>query len=355
MTTPQPLPPPPLDAIREALDRMSRLVDLALERAGGLLVNRDQPLANRVVLEDQVINRQWQALYRSCHQFLQLHRPSPDELRLVTMTMRTADQLERVGDYAVNLARHSLQLERPPTPPLLRQMELMATHARTLLHQACQAFGSGDAEMARSVMLMAEGVGERVEEAGAGLLSAQARGEFTTHDLLDYQAVFAMLEGVAERSANICRQTLFMAGGECAPERIWRILFLDHANDRLGKLAETLARLRYPQQGRYLSAGLRPAAALAPGLEGFLARRGEDAPLPPPRELKEVIPDLTGVDLVISLQGPVAGYGLRLPFRTAWLEWDLAAAGEEDWEQLWQELEERLAGLMAILVGPGGP
>ena len=69
---------------------------------------------NEVVLGDLVVNRRVRKLDSKCHAFVARHLPSAGHLRFVSSVLRLSIALERVGDYAVIIARELAQLESPP-------------------------------------------------------------------------------------------------------------------------------------------------------------------------------------------------------------------------------------------------
>ena len=110
-----------LAAIRERVRDITQRVDVALAHATKALITGDRGLANETILGDLVINRRVRKLDGRCHAFVARHLPSAGHLRFVSAVMRLSIALERIGDYAVVIARELGQLDQEPSETLKAQ------------------------------------------------------------------------------------------------------------------------------------------------------------------------------------------------------------------------------------------
>src|SRR5690606_16183958 len=93
-------------------------------------------------------------------QLLALQQPMARDLRFITMVMKISNDVERVGDHAVNIAEDvEYLLQGPPFAPL-PEIEEMARLCRAMLSDALDAFVRGDSELAREVVLRDDRVDE---------------------------------------------------------------------------------------------------------------------------------------------------------------------------------------------------
>jgi phosphate transport system protein len=101
-----------------------------------------------VILGDRELDAFEIEMDDACVQLLALQQPMARDLRLITMSMRVANDLERVGDHAVNMAQATRHLvQHPPFAPT-PALEEMARLAREMLSDALDHFVRGDAEHA---------------------------------------------------------------------------------------------------------------------------------------------------------------------------------------------------------------
>lgn len=338
--------------IRAKTAAVAALVREALRNAVHATLTGNHKLASLTVLGDGEINRATRSIDRDCHLFIVRHLPSAGHLRLMSATIRAAIELERIGDYAVSIARVATRLSAPPDQHLARAVENMAQESGEMLERAVQAFADGNAEQARAVTVMADQV-ERLRTAALDDL-AHAAAERSTNDLFALFVLFSMLERVSDQAKNLCEEAIFAATGETKASKVYRILFLDSDNAILAPMAEAIARHNFPNSGNYESASLSPAPALDPEMVAFMSARGIDLSAGSPVAFDKTPPELAEYHVLISLQGPIGKYVPDIPFHTTALEWDVAQSPDDapvDYESVYRALSFQVRELMERLRG----
>ena len=345
--------------IREQVAEMAGLVEIATKNAMHALQTGNNKLASTTVLEDHEINRSMRRIDQLCHKFIALHLPSAGHLRMLSSVIRANIELERIGDYAVTIARESLQLSSPPSGPLSRELERVGSETYLMLSQAIKAFNELNPDMAKGTMIMEEQMENDLDIIYAELMTNDDRD--TVKNLLAMFAVFTQLKRVADQAKNLCEETVFAATGDTKAPKIYNILFIDEDNSCQSQIAEAIARKNFPESGRYISAGRQPAADLNPAMVEFLENHGINLPAnarPSPVDMTPL--QLTTQHVIVSLQGPVKSYLDQIPFHTTPLEWDVGpapesgdAAGVQRLEELYRDMAVQIRDLMEVLRGEG--
>src|SRR5690606_33272435 len=115
------------------------------------LLERDREKAEQVIRRDEEVNALELEIDDAAIQLLALQQPMARDLRFITMVMKISNDVERVGDHAVNIAEDvEYLLQGPPFAPL-PEIEEMARLCRAMLSDALDAFVRGDSELAREV------------------------------------------------------------------------------------------------------------------------------------------------------------------------------------------------------------
>lgn len=341
------------ESIRAKTVAVATLVREALTNAVHALLTGNHKLANLTVLGDGEINRAAREVDRDCHLFIVRHLPSAGHLRLMSATIRAAIELERIGDYAVSIARVATRLSAPPDQHLASTVENMARESGEMLERAVQAFADGNAEQAKAITVMADQV-ERLRTGALDDLASAADGHQIS-DLFAMFVVFSMLERVSDQAKNLCEEAIFAATGETKAKKVYRILFLDRGDAGLAPMAEAIARHNFPNSGNYDSAALTPAQTLDPEMVSFMSARGIDVGGTSPVAFDKTPQELGEFHVVVSLQGPVGNYLQEIPFHTAALEWDVAQSPDDssvDFEAVYRALSFQVRKLMEQLRGP---
>lgn len=317
-----------LGNIRSGIADMASRVEAAVKDAVHALQTGDHQLAATTILRDHPINRQMRELDHLCHAFIAVHLPSAKHLRIISSIIRANIALERIGDYAVTIARVSEQASTPPAGQIAREVERIANEARTMLSQAVAAFNSFNGEQAKATMIMEQELEYDLEALYAELMAEPDRQQFEA--LLDLFIVLTHLKRVADQAKNLCEQTVFAASGVGKAPKTYNILFMDEDNSCLSQMAEAVARKNFPQSGNYSSGGRQPAAHLHPAMAQFMEEHGFDLTTAKPKPLDLTHQELTEKHVVVSLQGQARSYFPRFPFHTTAIEWDVGPVPSSD-------------------------
>jgi phosphate transport system protein len=349
-----------LTAIREQVADMADLVETGIRNALHALHTGNDKLAAATVLADHPINRAMRQIDESCHKFIALHLPSAGHLRLLSSVIRANIELERIGDYAVTIAREALQQSAPLSGPLSRELERVGNETQLMLSQSIKAFNELNPEMAKGIMILEEQMENDLDIIYSELMANDDRD--AVKNLLAMFAVFTQLKRVADQAKNLCEEAVFAATGNTKAPKVYNILFVDEDNSCQSQIAEAMARKNYPGSGNYASGGRHPVKALDPAIIGFLEQHGMDPAAARPKPLDLTPLELANNHFIISLQGPVKAYFDQVPFHTTPLEWDVGpapergdAAGSKRLEELYRDTAVQVRDLMEALRGAGAP
>jgi len=141
-----------LEALQAHLTRLSGLVEAALTDAATALEAQDIPAAEKVIAGDQAIDDLEDFIQTESASLIARRAPTAVDLRLVLAVMRVAHSLERVGDYAKNVAKRTRVLG--PSAPVdghAGTIRRMATLVTRMLDEALQALVRRDAVLADAV------------------------------------------------------------------------------------------------------------------------------------------------------------------------------------------------------------
>jgi len=346
-----------LGEIRARVRALSDLAQQALLNALQSLRSGNRKLAYVTILGDARINTQMRSVEALCHRFIARHLPSAGHLRYCSSVIRAALQLERLGDYAVTIAREGVQFSSPPEGPTVRQLELVADKANTMLAQAIDAFNEGNEQKARASIGLAGSLEGTMDSIYADLMAASDASRIA--HLIALFVIFNNLKRVADQAKNICEETLFATTGEIKRAPVQGVLFLDEDNARLSQMALAIAEKTYPGAARFSSAGAAPAAAPDPALCEFLEKHGYDMSGARITRFDAAPASLARYFVVVTLDGPMERYAERVPFHTSVLEWDVGPWPEGETgdaldahlQELYRETASRVRELVETLRG----
>jgi len=215
-----------LSDLKAKLLTMSGEVQEALATAVASLLERDPAKAARVIAGDGPVNELELEIEAAVVQLLATQQPMARDLRLLMAALKISNDLERVGDHAVNIAQSVERLVafRPTTPePELLEM---ARQARTMLGDALEAFVRGDAAAGRAICRRDDQVDALHRSVFRILLTHMAEDPHMIGAALELLLVSRNLERVADLATNIAEDVVFLVEGKSIKH---------HAEDRAGE------------------------------------------------------------------------------------------------------------------------
>ena len=128
--------------------RMGEIAVAQLEAAMDVLERRDSRAAERVIINDDAIDGLENTVGQDVVKLLVMRSPMARDLREVLAALRIASDIERVGDYAANLAKRSMALNLAPPVAPARGLPALAELAAELMNEVLAAYRDRDAERA---------------------------------------------------------------------------------------------------------------------------------------------------------------------------------------------------------------
>ncbi len=205
----------------ELLDIRSRvlflggLVEEQIESAVKALIEGDVELANRVIKDDDKVNLMEVSIDEECTQILALRQPNARDLRLVVIVIKTIIDLERIGDEAKRIARYAIDLtNHPANYTQLIELEQLAEHVRSLLHDALNAFSRMDVDAALKVVQDDKLIDMEYESIMRKQIAHIMEDPQSTPVSLDIMWSSRSLERIGDRACNICEYVIYYAKGK---------------------------------------------------------------------------------------------------------------------------------------------
>ncbi len=203
-----------LARLKDRLLDMSGLAEDALDRSVRSLLDRDAAQARQVVTDDRRIDALELEIEEAVTNLLALHQPVARDLRLILSALKIANDLERVGDHAVNIAQSAERLIAyrmiTPEPELIE----MARLARGMLGDSLSAFVRADAPLGRQVCTRDDQVDALNDSMFRVLITHMAEDPHTIGAAMELFLVSRNLERVADLATNIAEDVVFLVEGK---------------------------------------------------------------------------------------------------------------------------------------------
>ncbi len=196
---------------------MADLVSRCLGEAMGAMEDKDTERAQAVIDADDEIDDIDYAIEMKVLELIALQQPEREDLRLLASVLRIIKDLERIGDYAVNVAQVAVKLASLEYFKPLQDIPRMARAALEMLDMSMKAFQECDVDLARRVAVADDPVDRLFYHLQAELADWMKRGPEYVDQACQLALVARYLERVADHAVNIAEMAYFLRTGERRP------------------------------------------------------------------------------------------------------------------------------------------
>jgi phosphate transport system protein len=202
-----------LELLKSRLVAMSGIAEEQVRSAVEALLERDPAKARAVIEKDEVLDEAELAVDDLAISLLALQQPMARDLRFITAAMKIGNDLERVGDHAVNIAEELEWLLKAAPFPVLPELEEMARLANAMLSDALNAFIHGNSQLAREIVERDDRVDELHENNFRILLTHMMEDPRKITAGMDLFLVSGNIERIADLATNIAEEVVFFVEG----------------------------------------------------------------------------------------------------------------------------------------------
>lgn len=202
--------------LHQALADLGRLVVAALEHSVESLISQDLVLARDIIDGDREVNQRRRLLEQECLVTLAAYQPAGADLRAIGACMELVSELERIGDYAADVARilQKQGMTAFPRAPL-ESIVAIAQDAIQMLVDALEVFtAEGDEASARTAIAREQQVDHDEETLIQRLLATMSQDPSLVTTGTHLLWIVHNYERVADRATNIAERAIFVASGQ---------------------------------------------------------------------------------------------------------------------------------------------
>ncbi len=203
-----------LDALKKEVLQLGNLVESAINAAILALNNRETELADKVMQYEKEINDKEVHIEEECLKILALHQPVAVDLRFIVVVLKVNNDLERMGDFAKNIAKRAIFLATQPPIPIFQEFAVdLPVMVRSMVRKSLDALVTLDVDLARNVIKMDEKVDEINREMYAEVHRIIQQDASKAEVAMSLLSTSRYMERIADLSTNIAEDVMFMVEG----------------------------------------------------------------------------------------------------------------------------------------------
>lgn len=203
-----------VDNLKTEIVALATRVEESLRAAVKSLITHDVRAAEQVIQNDQQIDRIEVEIEEECLKIMALHQPVAIDLRVVVAILKINNDLERIGDLAVNIAERAVALSQYQDIPTRFDFKGMGDKVQVMVRKSLDALVNLDSGKAQEVLRSDDEIDAIHRE-----MYSQVRSEIASRpDQVDYfiqlLAVSRNLERVADHATNVAEDVIYLIDGQ---------------------------------------------------------------------------------------------------------------------------------------------
>lgn len=202
-----------IENLKREILTLGAMAETAVRDATDAIENRDESLAQRVIRNDDTLDEMEVQIEENCLKTLALHQPVAIDLRFIVAVLKINNDLERVGDLAVNVAERAAFLATQPPVDIAFDFRAMARQAREMLKKSLDALVNLSAEQAREVLAGDDEIDAMNRQMYLIVQDAIHVHPDQTGSLIHLLSASRHLERIADHATNIAEDVIYMIEG----------------------------------------------------------------------------------------------------------------------------------------------
>jgi phosphate transport system protein len=199
--------------LKEKVYKMGLLVEEAVRNASDSLFERNSEKAMTVIKNDQEINLQEMEADELGHELIALHQPAASDLRLITMVLKITNDLERMGDQAVNIAQAALRLNQQSPIKPYEDLPKLKDAALKMIRMALDAFIEEDSKKSKDVLKQDDVLDKLNDQVYNDVQDIMEQRPEQTRAGVSILMVSHNLERVGDLATNIAEDVIYVTQG----------------------------------------------------------------------------------------------------------------------------------------------
>ena len=203
-----------IDSIKTKIITMGSEIEDRVYKASLAIINRDVRLAEEVIQSDEEIDRMEVDIEEHCLKILALYQPVAIDLRFIIAVLKINNELERVGDIAVNIAERGKYLIQHKDYEIPYDIKAMATKVESMLTRSIDALVNMDVHLAYKIRAEDDEVDAYNREMYATVKNMLVEDPEHINCTLHAVSAGRHLERIADHACNIAEDVIYLVDAE---------------------------------------------------------------------------------------------------------------------------------------------
>ena len=208
-----------LDELNESLLEMGKLVTDQFEKSKNVLRSKDTELAKMIIEDDDKIDFLKEEIEYKCVKLIATQTPLASDLRRLFTTIKIIQDLERIGDYAVDLAKVSMYI--PENEYIdFKISDYFSDTIKKMITEVVEAYINNDKKKAIEIYESDEAIDKKYYDIFTQIMDKMNSGEITNNIGVQTLFMIKYFERAGDHINNICENIMYLKSGEFFKRRL---------------------------------------------------------------------------------------------------------------------------------------
>ncbi|MGZ4902360.1 MAG: phosphate signaling complex protein PhoU [Halobacteriota archaeon] len=207
-----------LKELRQNVVKMGAITVQSVEEALEALTTSDVALAEHAIKNDDIIDKCDRKIESQCMMLLALEQPMAKDLRVIATSLKMITDLERIGDFTVDIAEEIVAMEMPIRIPVpLPEFNEIVSEVKSIVADSIETYAQGNVEKARTFESRDDKIDSLYKEIVSEMVRTLADGQCSMENVADIASflyITRYLERIADHAVNIGNRVCYMEEGE---------------------------------------------------------------------------------------------------------------------------------------------
>jgi len=203
-----------IEKLKKKFMVLGSLVEDRVDKACRVIQTREDNLLKEIIGSDWEIDDMEIEVEEECLKILALHQPVAGDLRLIIAIIKINNELERIADIAVNIAKRVQTINKKSTLDYTIDYTAMAAQIQRMFKMSLDALVMEDAELARRIFLHDEEVGQLRNQAYQSVIGELNSCSGHAACLVNLYLLARHLERIGDRTTNIAEEVIYLVEGD---------------------------------------------------------------------------------------------------------------------------------------------
>ncbi|MEG1410434.1 MAG: phosphate signaling complex protein PhoU [Terrisporobacter sp.] len=203
-----------INSLKNSAIEMMGKCEVIVEKSVKAMVDKDVEASRKIIVMDDEIDDLRGYIREQIIELIALRQPLAKDLRTIYALSIMSTELERIGDYAVNIAMETIKIGEDEYVEELIDIPKMKNVSMAMLKNAKEAFKNNDAKLAQATALEDDIIDELYNEVYVDCIAAMHRNEKNISQAVRLLLVGRFLERIGDHITNICEMIIYSIKGE---------------------------------------------------------------------------------------------------------------------------------------------